>query len=191
MYNNKNMLHRLFAAINLPDEIKNVLKEIQTKLKKENRRVAIKWVEPEIIHLTIHFFGEIPETKMQDVKTILKEASRGIKPITLVLSSLGGFPNLSQPRVIWVGLKEINSKELPKLLSQLQTALIKNGFPRETRPWQPHLTLGRLPYPQTCHGLNLSIPQLTFTANSFELMESELRPEGPKYTTLQTFPFLS
>lgn len=184
-------MKRLFVAINLPAGIKIALGKIQDKFKELNKYLDAKWVDSEIIHLTIHFFGDTPEEKIGLISDIITKASRGVGTINFELGDLGCFPNSQEPKIIWLGLREVDNNNLQKLHKQLRNELIKNKFEVDYRPFQPHLTLGRFRLTQTCQGLDIPVPKTQFSVNNICLMESELKPDGPEHNCLKIFPLKS
>lgn len=107
--------------------------------------------------------------------------------------SLGFFPNVRRPRVLWAGLA--SGPELAALAAYVETALAALGLPCEERAFSPHLTLARFDSPRGLDALHAAIEKagpLEFgaaTAREFHLYQSVLKPGGPEYTRLATFPF--
>ncbi len=133
---------RAFIAIELPDQVKCDLSELLGRIRPGQER-AVKWVDPDSIHLTLKFLGNIPAEKAIDVARAIGEAAAEAKPFTLELQGLGAFPNLRSPRVVWVGLGG-DVRLIGDLQKRIDQAMIHLGFPAERREFSPHLTLGRL-----------------------------------------------
>ncbi len=133
---------RAFIAIELPDEVKLALGRLEARLK-AGKQSGVKWVDPNSIHLTLQFLGDIPADSIGEITAAIEEASRAVSPFHLEVKDLGVFPNLKRVQVVWVGI----SGEIDKL-GQLQKGIESNleqlGFAPETRPFTPHLTLGRV-----------------------------------------------
>jgi 2'-5' RNA ligase len=104
----------------------------------------LRWTRPEGTHLTLKFLGETPRSKSSAVDGALREAATGGAGITLSLGKVGSFEDRRGPRVIFVTV-EGDLDALQTLAARVDTALGQEGFPRERRPFQPHLTLARLP----------------------------------------------
>ena len=132
---------RSFIAIELPDELKLGLAQLETQLKL-GKQPWVKWVDPYSIHLTLKFLGSIAVDRISEIIRVMEEAIQGIPPFHLGVKDLGVSPSLRRVQVIWVGI----SREVDKL-SQLQQHLESNlarlGFAPETRLFTPHLTLAR------------------------------------------------
>jgi 2'-5' RNA ligase len=133
---------RAFIAILLPDKVKGDLSQLLGRIKPGQER-AVKWVDPDSIHLTLKFLGNIPAEKVPDIARAIGEASAEAKPFTLELQGLGAFPSLRSPRVVWVGVRG-DVGLIVHLQKRIDQALIHLGFPAERREFSPHLTLGRL-----------------------------------------------
>ncbi|GIW08767.1 MAG: hypothetical protein KatS3mg060_3572 [Dehalococcoidia bacterium] len=104
---------------------------------------AVKWVDPATMHLTLEFLGDVPRWVLEDVPPALGEALAGAPKVTLSTTGVGAFPNWRKPNVIWVGL-DGDIKGLRTLRNRVAAALRDFGFAADPRPYQPHVTIGRL-----------------------------------------------
>jgi len=182
---------RSFIAIELPQNVKDGLTRLRGKLETAEHPF-VKWVNPESIHLTLKFLGNIPFKQVAEITKAIEAASKGISPFHLEISGLGGFPNLKQPRVLWVGI----GGEIDKLVSLQQNidlALSPLGFAKEERPFVPHLTLARIrqgasPKERKSFGelvmSTSSEASYPFDVEAVSLMRSQLTPSGYIYTSL-------
>jgi 2'-5' RNA ligase len=182
---------RSFIAIELPEEAKSGLGKLRKELER-NEQTFVKWVNPEGIHLTLKFLGNIPFKQVAEITEAMEGAAQGISPFYLEISGLGAFPNLKQPRVLWVGI----SGELDKLLGlqrNIDSALSPLGFTKEERPFVPHLTLARI-RERASPGERRAFGELVVStsfedkyhiaADAINLMRSQLTPAGAIYTRL-------
>jgi 2'-5' RNA ligase len=135
---------RTFIAIEISQEIKNALAQIEAHLIYAG--ADVKWVKPENVHLTLKFLGEIDEKKAAEISAILDSIARMTKPFELSVKNIGAFPNIEHSRVLWVGLDK-GSAEATALAAQIDEDLSKIGFAKEKRPFSPHLTIGRVRSP--------------------------------------------
>ena len=134
---------RTFIALPLSEEITRQLGEIQSVLSRRCPHRSVRWVDPERIHLTLFFLGDIvPELRPQ-VEEALGVVARNVAPFTFEVAGLGAFPRMSRPRVLWVGVEE-PTQRMALLHQAVNDAMEAVGFERETRPFSPHLTLGRV-----------------------------------------------
>lgn len=174
---------RTFIAIELDKEIKKALSKIQDELK--TTQADVKWVEPENIHLTLKFLGEIEENKIPRISQILKDISSQTKAFMIALSELGAFGGLKYPRVVWIGIRE-GKTELSKLAGLIEDSLAQLKFPKEKRGFSAHFTLGRFRSGKNkdilCQKLNTTqVPELRQEIRSIILFKSILTSKGPLY----------
>jgi len=127
-------VYRLFVAIDLPEDVKNMVADIGRELPGARR------VPREQLHLTLRFIGEVDEETFKAVRSALSE----IKDVSfsLKLRGVGHFPPGRHPRVLWVGLE--GSAPLLELQKGVELALGRAYIPPEERKFSPHLTLARL-----------------------------------------------
>jgi len=183
---------RAFLAIDPPEEILGEIGRIQGRLQRLIRG-ELRWVRPEAIHLTLKFFGDIPESAVADIAAVVEPAAAGAAPFSLAIGGAGVFPDQRRPRVLWLGM----NGDVPRLLlfqQGLEAELGRIGFPAEERPFRPHLTLARIKSPRGLAGLERALEKGEeygageFTASGIALIRSELTPRGAMYTKLKWFP---
>ncbi len=180
---------RAFIAIELSKEIKAKLSVFQERLEKSG--ADVKWVKPDGVHLTLKFLGNIPTSKVSLIKEVLDSIAKEIVSFQIALSKIGAFPKIDYPRVIWVGLEEGKDKTI-ELNRKLEERLEKIGFPKESRSFQPHLTLGRVKSSKNKGELKKSVETLNrdlttearMTVSEIKLFKSTLIPKGAIYTCL-------
>jgi RNA 2',3'-cyclic 3'-phosphodiesterase len=180
---------RLFIAINIDPFLKAPLVALQGKLKATPSPVS--WVKADNLHFTLKFLGEAEEAQLPALLRAFGLALAGVKPFTLSLAGLGTFPPKGRPRVIWIGIEQ-GAKELERLRGQIDETLLPLGFPREARPFHPHLTLGRVKNVGRLDPLLESLRRMEvgevgrMQVRSVELMQSQLHPAGAIYTPVET-----
>jgi len=185
-------LIRTFLAIDLPEEIKVQIENVQTRLKATVK--GIKWTRPEGIHLTLKFFGNISENQIADISRVVEKNTVDIRPLSLEVTTLGTFPNLKRPRVLWLGIGG-SVERLLDLQKEIARDLESIGFQREDRAFRAHLTLGRVKSPKNVSGLSEIMTNEknydagNFCAGGLTLLKSDLTPKGALYTKLAYFPF--
>ncbi len=183
---------RSFVAIELPDIVRSQLESLGRDLKKSDAQVG--WVKPDGIHLTLKFLGNVAPDLIEEMKPVLAGISARAKGFRLQPASCGAFPNVKQPRVVWVGLRG-DSEPLIRIQKEVDLALVPFGFNPEDRPFRPHLTLGRVRGRQRIQVLQqLLLDHREFAAEPFDVTElvlykSDLRPDGARYTPLFRAPF--
>ena len=134
---------RTFIAVPLSPEVERGLDGVQRQLKRAVPEHCVRWVNPAGIHLTLHFLGDILPERVDPVKAALTVVGRNIPPFQFHAGELGAFPNLSRPRVVWVGVQDPSSW-LALLHEAINEAMEGIGFQPEQRRFSPHLTLGRV-----------------------------------------------
>lgn len=183
---------RAFIAIELPEEARAELGRMIDALRKAvggGGGKDLKWVNPDNIHLTLKFLGDVAPEMIDEVAGAMDEAASGTGPMSLAIGGVGGFPNLRSPRVVWAGLDA--PEELAELHEALEDALAPLGFAPEERAFRPHLTLCRVKAPAAGRSIGPKAEALDpgekvrFTAGSISLIKSVLTPKGPKYTVLK------
>ena len=184
-------LIRVFIAVELPAELKKELSEVEGQIKK-NSPPVVKWVDPNNIHITLKFLGEISEDSIEELMPAIEEAAQGIQPFKLEVREVGAFPNLERVQVLWVGVKG-ELEKITQLQKNIELTTEQLGFPRESRAFSPHLTLGRVcdeARPNERQRLCKLLADTTFAAlhnvnvAAVNLMKSQLTPTGPIYTCI-------
>ncbi len=188
-------LYRLFLAIELSSTIKQALAQHQATL--QANKLNVSWVQPQWMHLTLHFLGDTDTALLPEIDQALAPICAEQSPFELQLSQTGGFPNLRRPSVLWVGVAGA-LKQLNTLYQAIGTALTELELPVETRPYHPHLTLAyvrrNVARPDQARIGELfaaqpAPPPLRWPVDRVVLFRSELLPGGPRYTPLYTWPF--
>jgi 2'-5' RNA ligase len=180
---------RAFIAIDLPETIRGTLRRKQALFRSVSPDA--RWTQPEGIHLTLKFLGEVPDPKVKDVCGRLKTVGQ-FEAFIIQLKGFGFFPDARRPRVLWVGVEALAS--LSRLAGQVEEAMQGIGFAREERPFRPHLTLARfkVPRPQPALQALLAGEQEqelgNFEVSEFYLFESKLSPKGAEYRKVERFP---
>jgi 2'-5' RNA ligase len=182
---------RLFVALNLEPQERQRLTEAVAPLREGG--LPVRWLEPEALHLTLKFVGEVTNERAAEVEDVAQRLAASVPPFTLRLGGIGAFPNLRRPRVVWMGVEA--PPELLQLQSGLEAALGELGFPREERPYSPHLTLGRA-RPDAQPSELRALPELAglvdysgiIDARTVDVMRSHLSPKGARYERLAALP---
>lgn len=181
---------RAFIAIELPEETRDKLSALQQELKASG--ADVKWVRPENIHLTLKFLGEINEKQVELIKGIIDTAAGKRRAFRVRVSSLGAFPRIESPRVVWIDIEE-GDEEVKGIAAELQENISWAGIPKEERPFSSHITIGRIRSPINRDKLvrclkdktDLGGKNMEFYAGKITLFKSTLTPKGPLYETLK------
>jgi RNA 2',3'-cyclic 3'-phosphodiesterase len=180
---------RAFIAVELSSPVKTAIAAIQSELKKSPGEV--KWVIPDICHITLKFLGEVKEEQVAPIRAILDECAAGIKPFQLTVNSIGAFPTMDRPNIIWLGIKD-EANILEKIARAIDEKVSALGLPKEDRPFTPHITIGR-----TRAGSHQALSQIlksavtpneTFEVTALTFFQSTLASWGPTYYPHFTSP---
>ena len=179
---------RTFVAVPLDSGIRQRAVALQGQLGQAG--TPVKWVEPENLHVTMLFLGEVDAREVLDVCRSVQNAAEAIPPFEIEVTGLGGFPNLRRPRTLWIGVGE-GAAEMVGLHDALEGPLLELGcYRREERRFTPHITLGRVKSEQTGPDLVTALLKLPdwrageVRATEVHVLSSELTPKGPVYSVL-------
>ncbi|MCX5715241.1 MAG: RNA 2',3'-cyclic phosphodiesterase [Candidatus Omnitrophica bacterium] len=182
---------RTFIAIELPQEIKDSLERLQAGLKQTG--ADVKWVNPENIHLTLKFLGEVDEGKIKDIEQTLEGVALNYKQFSIRPFSIGVFPKMEFPKVIWIGIDK-GDNETKLIAGELEQNLAQIGMPKEDRPFSSHITIGRTKSFLNRNNLIRELKNLEgkiegkfreFPVTRLTLLKSTLTPKGPTYEILK------
>lgn len=145
------------------------------------------------MHLTLKFLGEIEPDRLDAVRGALTSFPWNLAPFAFTLSGVGAFPGMKRPQTLWVGVSN-GAEPVKELAEKVERALEPLGFPRETRGFSPHLTIGRVKGPGPVGWAEVFAAQARFEpievrATGFSLYESKLLPTGAQHAPLLTVGF--
>jgi len=183
---------RVFCAIEIPENVSRQVAEHTWKLKARFPNAAASWSREGKFHLTLKFLGNVPQDRIELVSRAAAQATENSTHLLVKVAGTGVFPKHGPPRVLWIGMEDSRGK-LGELQMELERACEPLGFPREERPFHPHLTIARLRNPQGARELGLAHKNMEFEAVEISVEElivfrSELGREGSKYTALSRHP---
>lgn len=182
---------RLFVAIEMSEPIRRALEQAIDQLR--SSRTPVKWVEPQNIHLTLKFLGEVPEARLERARQIVRDCAASAVPFDLIVKGAGAFPDMRRPRVVWAGACD-QPPVAAALAAQLNERMEEIGVEREERPFQNHVTLGRMREPRPAPELTEALKAFAqrefgmMRVEQITLMRSDLRREGPLYTPIERAP---
>ncbi len=176
---------RVFVAVFPPPEVREALHRAALALPSSG---AFRLTAPEKIHLTLKFLGEISEDALTRAAQALGSACEGHGRFEVATSGFGVFPSERKARILWAGTGE-GSERLRELAGEVEDGLAAVGFERETRPYLPHITLGRARgRPVGFDAGGVSAPALRFTVCGLDLVRSVPGAGGVTYSSLATYP---
>lgn len=182
-------MKRLFVAIKVnPD--KNLIKTYGG-LKSGLRNEKINWVPEQNIHITLKFFGETPEDKIDEICEVLEGVAQRHRPFEMQLQNVGIFGSAYNPRVIWFGMNDC--PQIEYLANDVLKSVEEIGWERDRQNFRAHLTVGRIKSIKDKRYFQQIIDKYTNTllqllpVKEFYLIESKLRPQGPVYNIVEEF----
>ncbi|MGW8283133.1 MAG: RNA 2',3'-cyclic phosphodiesterase [Gemmatimonadota bacterium] len=178
---------RLFIAMNFPAPLRRSIAKIGTDL--DRAGVPARWVDPAGVHLTLKFLGELSAASADGIGLAMDEIGLAAEPLTVRFGGVGAFPSPRRPRVIWVGVE--SGPRLRLLHDALDRRMVDFGVIRETRPFRPHVTLGRVDRehgPGEFRDFEKQVRSLEVDREveitQIDLMHSRLSAAGPQYSRI-------
>lgn len=182
---------RAFIAIPLSEEINLEIENLLHPFKESGWDV--KWTRKDQRHLTLRFLGNTRFEEIEKIKSLLESLFHPAESFDVRLGKLGAFPNLKEPKVLWIGVEE-GAAALIDLEMKLSQALDRLGLSKEGRPFTPHITVGRVRSNQNkfrCEGYlknDTSLGVGSMTVSKVVFFKSTLTKDGPLYEILHIAP---
>lgn len=182
------MVRRVFIAINLPQEIKQELLEIQKRFP----TLPCRWIKSESLHLTLAFLGNLNDEEILKVIEAVKETADQRQSFSFFLNKICYGPGKKMPpRLVWIEGQK--SKELAEIKNKLDNLLTENiNYKPDKRDFLPHITLARVKTfnwrrlgPEQRLEVDLTV-DLEIPVNSIQVMESQLKRTGAEYKIIQS-----
>ncbi len=183
---------RTFIAIELDEATRHAVSDTQAQFKRARVSVFVRWVAPDAMHLTLKFLGAVAADAQPKLQSAITNACAGLAPFSLTLDGAGAFPNTRRPNVIWLGVGG-QVEIATRLAENIQDACAALGFARQVRPFEAHLTIGRVkrdvsPADRRFVGEMIENSQVgnlgELLVARVSVMKSELRPGGSVYSRL-------
>lgn len=186
---------RLFVAVPLPEAtcaaIEAVVDRVKTRVEAAEAASGgrVRWVRMDGLHVTLRFLGGTAEEQVERLSRALDAAAAAGEPFTVTIDGAGAFPSPGRPRTLWLGIVD-GAPAFADLAQRLEDALVEHGWPREERPFRPHLTLARSDGvragPAAARELTAAAANLaaTFTADRVVLFRSHLGGGPARYERL-------
>jgi 2'-5' RNA ligase len=174
------------AFISIDVEPSDRMRQFHQALKETNAQM--KLVDLENTHLTLKFLGDTSENHIPEIVRLMEASVEGLEPFAIRFSGTGAFPSLNHMKVVWVGVRNVESMKL--ISESLNNELTILGFKREKRKFSPHLTLGRVKGGRNKEQLAQAIKSWMdedfgeLEVTSIRLKKSVLSPQGPTYSTI-------
>ena len=164
-------MKRIFAAIDISEAARRRVAGYISDLRAAHSTVRAGWDNPEKLHLTLKFLGDIDEAQLHSLSEAVNETARQISAFNLRISRTGVFPSKKNAGILWLGVKD-EKGILQKLNEILETECERKGFAKEKRNFKPHLTIARLRRePQKSNELVEKHLQNDFESDEFKVSE--------------------
>ncbi|MEI7835487.1 MAG: RNA 2',3'-cyclic phosphodiesterase, partial [Planctomycetota bacterium] len=179
------MSDRTFIAIDVNDGVRGCLNSRCEKLRLHPGEIT--WVHPKVFHVTLNFLGSIAPSQMSAVQALVAQAAAHAKPFDFQVGGLDAMPIKGRPRVVWANVIEPTG-ELLALQERLTAGLEGLGFPREDRPFIPHVTLARIKFTTATKAIRSDIESMAkedfgrVEAREVIVFTSDLQEGGPIHT---------
>ena len=182
---------RLFVAMELEQAVRKAMESLQKSL--ASACPDVRWVRPELMHLTLKFLGEVDDALAVGVTRAAGEVAAATGPFELAVGGCGCFPPRGDVRIVWAGTEEPTGV-LAGCVQRLEAALGELGFPAESRAFSPHITIGRVREDHSRGKLRAAVAAARLTpmtqhVASIVVMCSELSRSGPTYTVVSRAAF--
>lgn len=174
---------RLFAAVAFSQEEKARLAEAAQLLR--GVCPSGRFIRPELLHITLHFFGETPLARLAAIEAAIRQAASACQGFSMATGRAGLFGRDGRA-VLWIGIGQ-GAEALKGLQAQLATALAGQGFPLESRPFRAHITVAR-DVSASGTPAALMLPEIQLQANAITLMESTTASGRLEYRPLLAIP---
>lgn len=185
-------LCRAFAALRILAPLRGPLREAQDRLRAAGARVG--WTEPEDFHVTLFFFGRVPENLVAALRRGLDGIAARIPPFRFEVAGVGFFGPPRAPRIAWAGVPEV-PEPMAALVAGLREYARAGGWPVEERLFRAHVTLGRVRSPARAAALTAAAQSLTSiafgcaTAASLSFMAAAASPGSiSRYNVIHESP---
>ncbi len=193
---------RLFIALETNEAVERAVAEVQHALRRRSGSpqgsMAVRWVRPAQVHLTLQFLGTVVSAHIPSLIAAVAPAVARHNALFLRTDAVGAFPSVEAPRVLWLGLR--GGDEALSLLQRSVADAVRTveGVVADRKPFQPHLTLGRVERAHrdapgltaVADALNrpVTIPAAAWPVESVALIRSIRGAGGSRYTVIERFP---
>jgi 2'-5' RNA ligase len=184
---------RCFIATDINDRLRKEIEKLQSEFKRRiKNQTGIKWVNPELIHLTLKFLGDVEDQRADEITDAIQLVCAEQKSFELQFSTVGTFGRPA--KVLWLGMDK-QPAELEKVVQDIEQGFEELGFEKEQRPFSAHLTLARIKDDRPNRQLAEFIDNFgkvnagSITVDSVCIYKSQLTSDGPVYTLLRKINF--
>ena len=182
--------NRTFVGIFPPPDIQSAVAILLSPL--TQNAPAIRWERQEKFHVTMKFLGDVLPEQLHQLQTLLDQECQSIRRFEIVLTTVGCFPTVNAPKIVWMGSSGDENARLGDCFKAVERACISAGFKKNERPFHPHMTLGRVKGNISENLIkkieNTTFEPLQFLCTELLIMKSDLSPSGSAYSQLSSIP---
>jgi 2'-5' RNA ligase len=179
---------RTFIGIFPPPEIQRTIAAIQSTFKVDNS--LVRWESQNKFHITVKFLGDVGEKQLRQLQALLDAGAETIPPFEITLLSVGCFPSVHSPKIVWIGSPPDDNPDLVQCFGAVEEACAEVGFKKDERAFHPHITLGRGKGKISGNLIktieNTTFEPLKFPCTELLVMKSDLSPSGSTYSKQRT-----
>jgi 2'-5' RNA ligase len=188
---------RLFVGVELDDAVRaacaDAAARLRGRLTELGAEVTARWIDPENLHITVWFIGEVNDERAHAITSALQPGF-ATPAFDLVVRGSGAFPPSGRPRVFWIGVTDGHAS-MGQLFQDLKARLVPMGFEAEKRPYSPHVTIARVK--EAGRGAARQVRDAlagvpadcgSCRVRAVTLFRSRLSPHGSKYEPLLRVP---
>lgn len=193
---------RLFIALETNEAVQHAVAEVQQTLRRRGGshqgNMPVRWVKPVQVHLTLQFLGNVVSAHIPSLAAAVAPVVAMHDALLLRVGEVGAFPSVDSPRVLWLGLRGEKDRLMALQRSVAEAVRAVEGVVADRKPFQPHLTLGRVERQRRdAPGLatiaaalsrSVAVPLAAWSVESVALIRSVLGAGGSRYTVLERFP---
>ena len=133
---------RLFIAVPIPDAAIDACRTLIDEVRSRTDPRGARWVRMDGLHVTLRFLGPTAPARIGSIEAAMHASAAGHGRFDIDLAGAGAFPEGRRPRALWLGIAR-GAEELASLVRDLDGPLAALGWPADSRPFRPHLTVAR------------------------------------------------
>ncbi|MCL5291991.1 MAG: RNA 2',3'-cyclic phosphodiesterase [Actinobacteria bacterium] len=179
---------RLFVGLELSEEVREGLSELRSEVGEIR---SARWITTHNLHLTLKFLGHVPDEIVQPLSESIAAAVHGRGSFSFTLGNAGAFPSARRASIIWYGLSS-GSERVKNLAGAVEAAATRYGYPAESRPYHPHITIARIANVQdvttSLDSIDGRLRGVEIEVKQVSLFESRLQRTGAEYSVKERFP---
>ncbi len=193
---------RLFIALETNEAVQRAVAEVQQTLERRGGspqgRMPVRWVRPAQVHLTLQFLGTVVSAHIPSLIAAVAPSVARHTAFFLRSDAVGAFPSVEAPRVLWLGLRGDDDALHSLQRSVADAVRAVDGVVADRKPFQPHLTLGRVERShRDAPGMTVmaealrrpvAVSPAPWSVESVALIRSILGAGGSRYTVVERFP---